>query len=58
MSRVKGEYSTWIAKIGCIACALRRVEAEISESPMYLTFPALEQVSIIACASQTGSSLT
>jgi len=48
MSKVKGEYSTWIAEMGWTACALRRVEAEISESPMCLTFPALERMSILA----------
>ena len=45
MSKVKGEYSTWMAEMGWTACALRRVEAEISESPRYLTFPALEKLS-------------
>jgi len=44
ISKVKGEYSTSMAEMGWTACALRRVKAEISESPMYLTFPALERV--------------
>ena len=41
ISKVKGEYSTWMAAMGWMACALRRVEAEISQSPRCLTFPAL-----------------
>ena len=49
ISKVKGEYSTWIAEMGWTACALRRVEAEISESPRYLIFPALERMSIPIC---------
>jgi len=46
MSKVKAEYSTWMAEMGWIACALRRVEAEISDNPRYLTFPALERMRI------------
>jgi len=46
MSKVKAEYSTWMAEMGWTACALRRVEAEISESPMCLTFPALGGMSV------------
>ena len=49
MSKVKGEYSTSMAEMGWTACALRRVEAEISESPRCLTFPALERVNIPIC---------
>ena len=45
ISKVKGEYSTWMAEMGWTACALRRVEAEISESPRCLTFPALDRMS-------------
>jgi len=47
MSKVKGEYSTSTAEMGWIAWALRRVEAEISETPRCLTFPALERVIIL-----------
>ena len=47
ISKVKGEYSTSMAAIGWMACALRRVEAEISESPRCLSFPALERMSIL-----------
>jgi len=58
MSKVKGEYSTWMAEMGWTACALRRVEAEISESPRYLTFPALEKMSIpLANGGRGGHSL-
>ena len=49
MSKVKGEYSTCMAEMGWTACALRRVEAEISESPRYLTFPTLEGMSVLIC---------
>ena len=45
MSKVKGEYSTWMAEMGWMACALRSVEADISESPMCFTFPALKRMS-------------
>lgn len=41
MSRVKGEYSTCKAEMGCTAWARRRVAAEHSERPMYLTLPDL-----------------
>ena len=47
MSKVKGEYSTWMAEMGWMACALRRVEAEISESPMCFIFPALKRMSTL-----------
>lgn len=42
MSSVKGEYSTCSAEMGCTACARRRVCSETSDSPMYLTLPALK----------------
>ena len=35
MSKVKGEYSTWIVEMGWTACALRRVEAEILETDIF-----------------------
>lgn len=41
MSSVKGEYSTWMAEMGCTAWARRSVAAEHSERPRYLTFPSL-----------------
>ena len=58
MSKVKGEYSTWMAEMGWMACALRRVEAEISDSPMCLTFPTLEGLRILTCKSRDELSLT
>ena len=52
MSKVKGEYSTSMAEMGWMACALRRVETEISDSPMCLTFPALERLRILVYKSR------
>ena len=47
MSKVKDKYSTSIAGMRWTACALRRMEAGISEGPRCLTFPALDRVSIL-----------
>jgi hypothetical protein len=44
MSSANGEYSTWMAVIGCTACARRSVVAEHSDKPRYVTFPALNIV--------------
>lgn len=41
MSVVKGEYSICTAVIGCMACARRRVEEEISERPRWVILPLL-----------------
>ena len=57
MSKVKGEYSTSMAAMGWMAWARRRVEAEISESPMCLTFPALGRMSILVCELGRNSDL-
>jgi hypothetical protein len=38
-SRDHRDHSSWIAVMGCTACALRMVDAEASESPRYLTLP-------------------
>ncbi len=43
MSSVKGEYSTSSAAMGWTACARRRVAAEHSEIPRYLTLPCLQK---------------
>ncbi len=40
-SRVKGEYSTWIAEIGWTLCARLRVSPLHSQIPMYLILPSL-----------------
>jgi hypothetical protein len=47
VSKVKGEYSTRVATVGRLACALGRVEAETSKSPRCLTFPALKMKILI-----------
>ena len=58
MSKVKAEYSTSMAEMGWTACALRRMEAEISESPRCLTFPALERMSVLSYGLGRKCSLT
>jgi hypothetical protein len=40
---------TPMVTMGWTARALRRVEAEISESPTCLILPALERISILVC---------
>jgi hypothetical protein len=45
LSKVNGEYSTWIADIGWTLCARRRVSPVHSQIPMYLTLPSLQRFS-------------